>query len=268
MPKPVEICLEELDRSHEDDCFVRCVALPGGEPGLALDREGLIRWMPEGLEAHGLWVSADDRLMLERTEGAGPITVERGSRTLVAPPGQPVALLDQDLLLVGSRRLRVHLHGVAGEVTAPERLSVSALGKVARAAAMATLALGGAATVAAAQPVTGGSGRAPDLAEPPPIEVRVRPPKPAPPPRKKVHCNITSQKAGPKGKLILQATCPSGEKLHVGLYGSILDPATGDAIKDGLVRITELKGEKIVTEAQDLKRPVRAKTILFRVHDW
>ena len=268
MPKPVEICLEELDRASEDDCFIRCVALPGGVPGLALDQEGILRWMPEGPEAYGLWVSADDRLMLLRAEGARPVTVERGSRSVEAPVGKPVVLLDQDLLRLGGRRLRVHVHGVAQEVRPPERLSLSALARLARAAAMATMALGGAATAAAAAPGADPSARAPVLQEPPPIEVRVRPPKPAPPPRRRLECNITSQKAGPRGKLIVQATCPSVEGLRVGLYGNILDPATGQSMTDGLVRITGIQGKKVVTEAERLKRPIRAKILLFQVHDF
>ena len=47
MPSNLEICLEELDAGPEDECFVRCVAVSGGQPGLALDRDGLVRWMPE-----------------------------------------------------------------------------------------------------------------------------------------------------------------------------------------------------------------------------
>ena len=37
MPTPMEICLEDLGRSTPDERYLRCVALPGGEPGLALD---------------------------------------------------------------------------------------------------------------------------------------------------------------------------------------------------------------------------------------
>jgi len=43
MPKPKEICLEELDRDPEDENFIRCVALPGGEPGLAVKRFRAVR---------------------------------------------------------------------------------------------------------------------------------------------------------------------------------------------------------------------------------
>lgn len=36
MPKPVEICLEELNGDRKDEPFVRCVALPGGQPVILL----------------------------------------------------------------------------------------------------------------------------------------------------------------------------------------------------------------------------------------
>lgn len=41
MPRPLEICVEDLELPPQDDHYLRCVALPGGEPGLALDRDGL-----------------------------------------------------------------------------------------------------------------------------------------------------------------------------------------------------------------------------------
>lgn len=158
------------------------MALPGGEPGLALDGEGVVRWMPDGPAAYGLWVSADERLVLLRGANAGPITVERGGRRVQAPEGKPVILVDQDLLRINGRRLRVHIHGEAEAIYPPQPLTSGAVGRMARAAA-AALALG-------AVVGTPGSGeaRAPG---PPPIEIRAQPPGPSVRARP-VECTITA----------------------------------------------------------------------------
>ena len=81
MTTMMEICLEELDSPKNDAPYIRCVALPGGEPGLELDRDGKVRWMPETPADYGLWTSADGRLVLLRSEGSAPIVVERRTRT-------------------------------------------------------------------------------------------------------------------------------------------------------------------------------------------
>jgi hypothetical protein len=254
MPRPLEICLEALDTTEPEARFVRCVALPGAEPGLALDRSGAVQWMPAVTDVHGLRVSADGRLLLVGAATGGEVVVERGRRSLRAPAGERVLLRDQDLLRVNGRRLRVHVHGEAAEVHAPERLTGSALARIARAAA-AALALGGALAPGAAA-----AGRA-DA----PIEVRVRPPDVAPP-RPPVVCTITAQKPVRRGGPIqVEATCPSVDSLSVGRVGWLLDPRTGAALSDGMVKITALSGTKITAEASQLKSPSRATRVRFIV---
>jgi hypothetical protein len=261
MIKPIEICLEELDRASEDDCFVRCVALPSAAPGLALDRAGTVQWLPESPAVHALLVSADGRLMVIAAAAAGPLTVARGTRSLTAPDGQPVFLLDQDELVLDGRRLRVHVHGETEVVEPPERLSRSALGRLARAAATA-VALGGALAAGAAA-VAAGPAYAPA-----PIEVRVRPPKPAPP-RKPIDCTITSQKAsGPQGPVLIKATCAKTNGLYAGSVGHLLDPRTGKVLDKGEVKVTKVTGNVVEATAAGLTKASPAKEVRFMVHDW
>lgn len=263
MPAPIEICVEELDienrEAEEEERFIRCVALAGSQPGLALDRSGELRWMPESRAPYGLWVSGDDKLVLMREAAAGPIRVERGARWLDAPAGKPVILCDQDILEVSGRRLRVHVHGRTEAVYAPERLSRSSFSRMARAAAMAaTLALGGA---AAAGTGPAGSGKSAVTGGPDIIEVRNRPPDVSP--SERVDCTITSQKVQKKGPLILKATCKSTAKLKKGTYGNIIDPKTNGSLKDGAVTIKEiLGGKKIVVEASGLKKQIKGVKIV------
>lgn len=271
MPLPKEICLEELTVNETDERFVRCVALPGAEPGLALDREGALLWMPEGPVAYGLCVSADGRLVLLRAEGTEPISVERGRRSLVAPVGQPVFLLDQDLLRLGDRSLCVHIHGDTEAVYAPERLTASALGRLVRAAAAAAaLALGSASAMAAGGSggVPGGSQGTPPLTastEPVPIEVRTRPPVVVPP-RKAVSCVITRQKGSAKGPLTIHATCPHPQGLRVGLSGALVETKTGKHVKDGAVKVVSLSDKTLVAQAELLRKPVPNAELRFWVY--
>jgi hypothetical protein len=238
MPNLLEICLEETNPPLADERYIRCVALPGGEPGLALDREGTVRWMPDEPTDFGLWVSADDQLILLRAEGAGPITVSRAGRSLAAPVAMPVVLLDQDLLQIDGRQLRVHVHGATDEVRPPERLSSSALARVARATATA-LALSAAVGVA-----DGAAGR-PALASPPPIEVRVRPPAVRRVPRV-ILCDVTSVTSARTGAVV-RATCPPGPVPPVGSFGQLLDPKGAD-IQGGRIEVRQVKGRDIVGE--------------------
>jgi hypothetical protein len=240
MPSLLEICLEDLALPLDGERYIRCVALPGGAPGLALDREGAVRWMPEGPADYGLWVSRDDQLILLRAEGAGPITVRRAGRALEAPAAKPVVLRDQDLLELEGRELRVHVHGATDRVHAPERLSRSTLARVASAAAglalSATVGLGGLTTaVAGAQP----------------IEVRAQPPDVAE--RRSVTCEVTSMTSA-KGKTQVHATCPATPAVPVGARGQLLD-AKGSP--QGMVVVKQVKGTKVVAEAQ-LAKPVKA----------
>jgi hypothetical protein len=252
MARPQEICIEDLTPSDEEERYIRCVALVGGVPGLALDRHGRVRWMPSGPADYALCVSADNRLVLLRGHDVDPITVERGGRRIEAPEGKPVILLDQDLLGLDGRRLRVHVHGEAQEIHAPTPVA-SMVGRLARAAA-AALAIGAGV----------GAGVRGEAAPAPPIEVRARPPIAEEQPSRQVSCTITAMKAGKV--LVVRATCPRSAGVRVGTNGEILDPKTQAPVPHGGVRVTSVTGNAVVGEAAKLTKPVKATTIRFTVY--
>jgi predicted component of type VI protein secretion system len=171
MPEPLAICLEDLDAVDPELRYLRCVALPGNEPGLTIDGTGAVLW--RGAGACELWISADDRLVLLRREGSGEVTVDRAGRTLQAPCAKPVILIDGDQIGLGGRRFRVHVHGAATHVHPPEPLPESTVRRLVQAAA-AALALTAGSVAALAQP---------EGVPPPqgPVEVREHPPKPSMP---------------------------------------------------------------------------------------
>jgi len=122
MPQPIALCLECLDCHSPSDRYTRCVAIAGRQPGLGLAASSQIVWKSDGPVACELWVSADDRLILYRPEGAVQVIVRRAIRVLDVPAGKPVVLLDQDELEIGGKRVRVHVHGLARSVHAPAPL--------------------------------------------------------------------------------------------------------------------------------------------------
>jgi hypothetical protein len=252
MPTLLEICLEETRLGPDDERYIRCVALPGGEPGLALDREGAVRWMPDHPAEYGLWVSADDQLILLRDPQAGPITIRRAGRSLEAPAEKPVVLRDQDLLLVSGRELRVHVHGATEEIHPPERLSRRSLAQVARATA-AALALGAAVAAgsAVAEPIAGSS---------PPIEVRDDPPKVAAPTRE-VFCDITSMQTPKSGPTVVHARCPAGPVPPVGSRGQLVDSA-GALVPRGSVVVKQVNQNNIVGQTT-LRSPKATKIVFY-----
>jgi len=138
MPQPIAICLEDLGAQGER--YLRCVALPGRQPGLRLDAQGVVLWKEPG-EGCELWVSADQQLILFRPEGGAEVTVARGGRSLAVPAGKPVVLLGGDELALGGRRLRVHLHGPAPAVHPPSPLEPEPARRVGAKAVAAALAL-------------------------------------------------------------------------------------------------------------------------------
>jgi len=122
VPKPVALCVENLDARTDSERFLQCVAVGGSEPGLTLDADGVVAWRgPKDDVACELWISLDERLILFRPEEttAGRVHLHRGGRSLEIPGGKPVVLLDQDELGLGERRLRLHVHGDAPDVHAP-----------------------------------------------------------------------------------------------------------------------------------------------------
>ncbi len=166
MPKPLAICIEDVDAPATPSQYTRCVAVPGRQPGLRLDEAGHILWRKDEDVACELWVSADDRLILYRPADAPSVVVHRAGRSLDVPFSKPVVLLNQDRLDVGARHLRIHVHGAAPAVTPPTPLQPApppasrARGHLAQGAAGAALV--GALTLAC-------------------IEVRLTPPAPVEP---------------------------------------------------------------------------------------
>jgi hypothetical protein len=166
MPKPLAICLEDLDAPSAERRYLRCVALVGRAPGLRVDGAGTVLWRSDDAVACELWVSQDEKLILYRPAGGAPVTVRRAGRVLDVPYAKPVVLLYQAVFQVGARRTRVHVHGAAPAVAAPSLLPVpertATKGGLRGAAAAVAIgaALGGAAL----------------------FEVRCNPPEVSPPP--------------------------------------------------------------------------------------
>jgi hypothetical protein len=121
MAKSLAICVEDVG-SQSSTRYMRCVALPGRQPGLRLDEAGQVVWQSDEGVACELCVSADGRLVLYRPEGAIPISVHRAGRSLDVPCSKPVFIIDKDEVGVGERLLRIHVHGEAPLITAPSPL--------------------------------------------------------------------------------------------------------------------------------------------------
>lgn len=203
--RALAICIEDLDRPRRR--YTRCVALKGRQPGLYLDPDGQVRWQDEdtGPVACHLWISLDERLVLFRPTGAAPSRLLRGGRSLDVPRGKPVVLVDGDEVAIGSRRLRLHLHGETSAVSPPAPLvpAPEPRSRLATRAAVTAIALGAAfaggdckvsvppahAPPASARPdISAPDTRVPDAGggqqgrpASQPIEVRDRPPVPPPP---------------------------------------------------------------------------------------
>jgi hypothetical protein len=146
MPEPLAICLEDVEARDPSSRYLRCVALVGRQPGLRVDPGGAVVWKVDELVACELWVSADDRLILYRTDDDVPVILQRAGRSLRLPAGKPVVVLDQDTFEVNGRRLRIHVHGVAPAVSPPSPLRPTAkrtAASVAAAVALSAVALGG-----------------------------------------------------------------------------------------------------------------------------
>jgi hypothetical protein len=246
MPAPIEICLERMDVAEREEAFLRCVALPEIEPGLVLDDQGAVLWMPDRGQAKvtGLWVSGDEQLVLIRGAHTAEVRVCRAGRSVKAPAGKPVVLLDQDVLELGSselgssRRLRVHVHGATELVHAPERVPASAVRRLLRAAA-AAVALG-AATVGCAE-----------------VEVRNRPPVIALP-TKSLHCTIDSSKAAQQGWQ-LTLSCPEKGIVSRGMVGTLTDSA-GEALPDGRVVVKSIQPDgSVIATVTRKDKPASAR---------
>jgi hypothetical protein len=180
-PKPLAICIEDVSSVDDTVRYLQCVAIPGDSPGLAIDDRGVVRWKAELDRASEIFVSADDRLILFRRQGAAEIVLRRAGRSLDVPVEKPVVLLDQDRAEIHGRVLRIHVHGTAPHLEAPSYYKPEPLatGSGAKAAAAAALALGvamGLGGCKRAEADDRGNGYHTQ-----PIEVRAEPPKVLPP---------------------------------------------------------------------------------------
>ncbi len=116
---PISICLEQLDADPARATrFMQCVAVAGGTTGLGLSRQGEICWKQAAIACELLADDDEARLLARRVDGDTELRVERAGRQQILG-SEPMPLLDQDLLVIAGRRLRVHIHGPTAEVTPP-----------------------------------------------------------------------------------------------------------------------------------------------------
>jgi len=125
MAQPTVVCLERR-WPETDEPFVRCVALPGRAPGLALGHDGSILWMASEGVACSLGLSGDDQLILMRSAEAPATRVSRAGRSLDVKAGKLVVLLHGDEVELAGQRWRLHVHGPAREIAPPRALSIAA----------------------------------------------------------------------------------------------------------------------------------------------
>lgn len=121
MPEPLSLCIEDIDL-ESDSRYTRCVAVPGRQSGLGLNDKGMVIWKNNQDIACELWVSADNQLVLYRPEGAESLIVRRGDRHLEAPFDKPIIILNQDQVDIGTKHLRVHVHGASTSIFPPSIL--------------------------------------------------------------------------------------------------------------------------------------------------
>ncbi len=180
MPQSLHLCLEDCHAVHQSVRFLRCTALVGRQPGLAVDLAGQVIWQAAVPVYFELWVSGDDRLICFRPAGSSEgAIVHREGRSVRVPEGKPVVVLDGDEVEIPGRRFRLHLHGPAAAASAPTWFVPDTSGP----GRLAKLAAGAAMTLSALGAVACGKGDSEKTAPPakPPIEVRTAPPDaPAP----------------------------------------------------------------------------------------
>ena len=192
--RPIALCLQRLDRTGSS--WMRCVALPGGRPGLSIAPDATVEWLCESTHTRvQLWVTADGRLALSREADAPALVLRRARRTLEVPPAKPVIVLDGDRLETPGWNYRVSVHGPTDSVAAPASLHQRPARNLLRttAAALAVAALGGQASAtepepgdsalpdAPAESADGGLGDGDGADNAAPIEIRETPPAPPPP---------------------------------------------------------------------------------------
>ncbi len=210
MPRPLAICIEDCYPQHESLRYLRCTAITGADPGLAVTPEGEVTWKGEGPRLCEIWVSADDKLICFRPPGSpAGARVHRAGREVTLEENKPVVVISGDYLLLPHHCYRIHVHGDAPAVTEPRYLDFEepASSTWSRFAVAGMLALGTFVVPACSRPSSEGTkpvevrDEPPSVAVPdpppmeeamppvpPPMEVRDEPPKvmikndPAPPP--------------------------------------------------------------------------------------
>jgi len=209
MPQSLYLCLEDCHPVHESVRFLRCTALIGRQPGLAVDLAGEVIWQAAVPVYFELWVSGDDRLICFRPAGSSEgAIVHREGRSVLVPEGKPVVVLDGDEFEIPGRRFRLHLHGPATLASAPTWFVPETSG----AGRLAKLAAGAAMTLSALGAVACGKGDSGKSTEPekPTIEVRTKPPDaPAP-----VMSPDPKKDPGPELKPNLMPVPPPEQKPH------------------------------------------------------
>ena len=118
MAKAIAVCIER-QAAPGADRFIRCTARSGREAGLALGVDGSILWCSKTGAACDLWVTDDQRLVAVRAAPVDSLRLERGQRALDLPTGRAVVVLDQDVIVLGAQRFRVHIHGTTEIVHPP-----------------------------------------------------------------------------------------------------------------------------------------------------
>jgi len=141
--EPIELCLESLDPAADEQPYVRCVALAGGDPGLGVDADGKIVWCQNELAAALLWVSADSQLILVRRSPSQNVRLIRAERFLDLPLDKPVVVLHEDVITIEGNSFRVHVHGTTRTIAPPERLLLRRAQSLVAGAVLAAAAIAG-----------------------------------------------------------------------------------------------------------------------------
>jgi len=75
MPKPIALCIEDLEARADDERYLSCVAVAGRQAGLRLRGDGTVTWEDEEDVACEIWVSGDERLILFRLCSVPTVTL-------------------------------------------------------------------------------------------------------------------------------------------------------------------------------------------------
>ncbi|PKN24261.1 MAG: hypothetical protein CVU65_12310 [Deltaproteobacteria bacterium HGW-Deltaproteobacteria-22] len=185
MPRPLAICIENCYPPHESLRYLRCCAITGVDPGLAVTPGGEVVWKSDGPSLCEIWVSSDEKLICFRPPGApAGARIHRAGREVTLEENKPVVVISGDYLLLPGHCYRIHVHGEASEVTGPRFLDFEepASSTWARFAVAGALVLGTVVVPACSRPPAEGTKPVEVRAEPPSVEpVRKGEPESPPP---------------------------------------------------------------------------------------